>query len=155
MPDGGADVLADLWVALAESQREHGSHILPDPNRPRIRQAISHHLVQDRVLVAREGDAILGFVMFTIENPTFEQDVSKGLIENIYVVPERRSEGIGAALLAAAEEALADVGVDVVALEVMGDNESARRFYGAAGYTERRVSLEKSLGTDTPSRGDE
>jgi len=154
-PAAAAEDLADLWVDLAESQRAHDSHILPADNRPRIRQSIAEHLVQDRVLVAREDETILGFVMFTIERAAFKQDVLRGIVENLYVRPERRSEGIGSALLAAAEDALTEQGVDVIALEVMARNEGARRFYRRAGYEPRRVELEKPVRTDTTSRGDE
>ena len=153
-PAASPEDLADLWVALAESQRAHDSHILPADNRPRIRQSIAEHLVQDRVVVAREDGSILGFVMFTIERAAFKQDVLRGIVENLYVLPERRSEGIGTALLEAAETALAEQGVDTIALEVMAGNEGARRFYRRAGYEARRVELEKSVGTDTTSRGD-
>ncbi|MEF8774979.1 MAG: GNAT family N-acetyltransferase [Haloarculaceae archaeon] len=154
-PDASPDELAGLWVDLAESQRGHDSHIQPAANRPRIRQAIAEHLVQDRVLVAREDGEVLGFVMYTIERPAYNQDVHRGVVENLYVRPERRSEGIGSALLEAAEDALADQGLDAITLEVMARNDGARRFYRRAGYEVRRVQLEKSLGTDTTSRGDE
>jgi len=154
-PAASPDDLADLWVDLAESQRAHDSHILPADNRPRIRQSIAEHLVQDRVLVAREDETTLGFVMFTVERAAFKQDVLRGIVENLYVRPERRSEGIGSALLGAAEDALTAQGVDAIALEVMARNEGARRFYRRAGYETRRVELEKPVGTDTTSRGDE
>lgn len=154
-PDASPDELAALWVDLAESQRDFDSHILPADNRPRIRQSIAEHLVQDRVLVARENGEILGFVMFTFERPAYKQDLFRGVIENLYVRPERRSEGIGSALLEAAEDALTDQGLDAITLEVMAQNDGARRFYRRAGYEIRRVELEKPLGTDTTSRGDE
>ena len=154
-PAASPDDLADLWVDLAESQRAHDSHILPADNRPRIRQSIAEHLVQDRVFVARDQGTTLGFVMFTIERAAFKQDVLRGIVENLYVRPERRSEGIGSALLSAAEESLTEQGVDAIALEVMARNEAARQFYQRAGYEARRMELEKPIGTDTTSRADE
>lgn len=149
------DEIAALWVELAESQRTYGSNVLPAANRTRIRQAIAHRTVEDGVLVAREDATVLGFVMFCLEETQFEQDVTRGLVENLYVVPGRRSEGIGRRLLAAAEAALADRGADVVALEAMALNRRARQFYRALGYEERRIEFEKPLGSDTPSKGDE
>lgn len=148
-----ADELADLWVALARGQRAHGSHLLSAENRARIREAIGRHIVTGGLLVARDGDDIVGFVMFSPETNEYEQDVTRGVIHNIYVRETHRGAGVGADLLAAAEDALRERGTDAVTLEVMADNEDARRFYRSRGYTPHRVEMEKPLdGTesDTP-----
>lgn len=145
--------LADLWISLADSQREYGSHILSSENRTAIRESIARHVVSDTLLVARDGD-IVGFVMFTVDTGTFEHAETRGIIENLYVVEDRRNEGIGSALLARAEEALSERDVDAVALEVMADNERARNFYRRHGYTPHRIELQKQLESDTPSKDD-
>ena len=148
------DRLADLWVELAAGQRDHGSHIRAGDNRTRVRENIARHVVSDTALVARE-DGVVGFVTFEREGGSYEQDRVRGVVTNLYVRPERRDEGLGAALLAAAEDRLRESGVDAVALEVMADNEAARRFYRRAGYTPHRVELEKPVESDTHSKGDE
>jgi ribosomal protein S18 acetylase RimI-like enzyme len=154
-PAGTRDVerLTDLWVTLAAGQRTHGSHLLSSANRTAIRESISRHVVGDAVLVARDGD-VVGFVMFTVENGTFEQDCLRGVVENLFVVSDRRGEGIGSALLEAAEERLHERGVDAVSLEVMAGNERARSFYRRQGYDHHRVELEKRPESDTHSKGD-
>lgn len=144
-----ADPIADQWIDLASDQREHGSHILPGPNRDAVREAVLRRLVADELLVARENGDRLGFVMFGVETGKYDQDVTRGVVQNLYVVPEARGEGVGSDLLAAAERALADSGVDHVALEVMADNEDARRFYRRHGYAPHRVELEKRVESDT------
>jgi ribosomal protein S18 acetylase RimI-like enzyme len=153
-PTDSVDDVADLWVDLAADQRQHGSHLAAEANRSRIREAIVRHVVTDSVLVAVDGD-LQGFVMFTVEQPTYEQTVTRGLIENLFVRPAARDEGVGSSLLAAAEQRLADRGVDVIALEVMAANDAARRFYERRGYDSYRVELEKPSESDTPSKGDE
>lgn len=149
------DDIVERWVDLATDQRAHGSHVLPAANRSTIRDAVSRHLVSDSLLVARVDDEIEGFVMFSIESGTYDQDVTRGLVENLFVVPDHRDAGVGAELLAAAEAALADRGADVVALEVLAGNEEARRFYREQGYDPHRVEMEKAVESDTHSRGDE
>ncbi|MFB6308152.1 MAG: GNAT family N-acetyltransferase [Haloarculaceae archaeon] len=144
-----AEQIADQWVALAEGQRGYGSHLLAEPNRDAIRVSIVRHVVSDELLVAREDNELLGFVMFTVESGKYEQDVTRGLIENLYVVPRRRNEGIGSELLEAAETELAEAGAETIALEVVADNEEARRFYRRHGYDPHRVELERSLESDT------
>lgn len=140
-----ADSVVDLWIDLAAGQRDHGSHIHAESNRTPIREAILRHIAGDRLLVAR-SDGILGFVMFSVEQGSYEQDLRRGLIENLYVRPEARGEGVGSALLSRAESHLAERGVDAVSLDVLADNERARRFYRAHGYDPHRVEFEKPVG---------
>lgn len=149
-----ADDLADLWVELAEEQRDHGSHLHAEANREGIRDAMVRHAVVGGLLIARRDDEVVGFVMFEPEGGVYEQDCQRGLVRNLYVVPEYRGEGVGSALLAAAEETLVEQGVEAVALEAMADNDRARTFYRDHGYEPHRVELEKSVGSDRPSNED-
>ncbi|MFC6724129.1 GNAT family N-acetyltransferase [Halobium palmae] len=139
-----ADALVDLWVELAEGQRAHGSHLLAAPNRASIREAVLQHVVTGGLFVARDP-TIVGFVMFGPEVDGYEQDVTRGIVRNLFVAPERRGEGVGTALLDAAESSLRELGVDVVSLDVIAANEAARRFYRRHGYRPQRVELEKRV----------
>ncbi|WP_411966781.1 GNAT family N-acetyltransferase [Haloferax sp. YSSS75] len=161
------DVLSDLWVELARGQRAFGSHLHADENRAMVRASMARHVTFDGILVARaettstpDGaspdapDDVLGFVMFEVEMGTYEQDVTRGTVSNLFVRPDRRGEGVGSRLLEAAEDKLRDVGADVVSLDVMAANESARRFYRRHGYRPHRIELEKSMQNDTHSKED-
>lgn len=142
------DTLVDLWVALADGQRSFGSHLHADANRDPIRETLSRRIVAGGCLVARDSETI-GFVTFYPESETYDRDCSRGVIENLYVVPAYRGEGIGTSLLRAAESSLADAGVEVVSLEVLADNERAREFYGQRGYDLHRIELERSVERET------
>lgn len=144
------DTLVDLWVDLAAGQRQHNSHLQAEGNRDRIRETLARQIALSEVRVARQNGRIVGFVSYTIEGSTFARSATKGLIQNIYVVPELRGIGVGSQLLTAAEETLDESGADVVALEVMAANAAARRFYKRHGYDPHRVTLEKSVESDTP-----
>lgn len=89
---------------------------------------------------------LVGFVMFGLEAGTYVQDVSRGVVRNLYVRPAYRGDGIGAALLATAETALEETGADVATLEAMAANDRARSFYEEHGYTPHRIKVEKPLG---------
>jgi ribosomal protein S18 acetylase RimI-like enzyme len=52
-PVEAAESLATWWVALADEQRAHGSHLLGEPNRQLIQEAVARHIVTDGLLVAR------------------------------------------------------------------------------------------------------
>jgi ribosomal protein S18 acetylase RimI-like enzyme len=66
-------------------------------------------------------------------------------------VPDRRGEGIGTELFETVERDLAATGHDAVALEVIAENEAARRLYDRLGYEQHRIELSKSL---APSESD-
>ena len=140
--------VTDMWVDLAAGQRDYGSHLLADGNRTRIRESVVRHIVTDSLLVAREDGALVGFVMFSVESGSFDQDVRRGVVENLFVAESHRRETVGQTLLDAAEARLADRGVAVVGLEVMAANQDARAFYRANGYELHRVELEKPIDTD-------
>jgi ribosomal protein S18 acetylase RimI-like enzyme len=149
-----SEVLATLWVDLADDQRGYGSHLLSEKNRQQIRETIVRHIVSNTLFVARD-DGIVGFVMFTMETAGYRQDRTRGIIENIYIDPEYRDHGLGTRLLNTAESELVERGADTIALEVLADNEAARRFYRRHGYDPHRVELEKPVESDTHSKGDE
>lgn len=150
-----ADAVADLWVELATDQREYGSHLLAAENFEAIRDVFARHAVAGELLLARDEDAdddrgeMVGFVTFGIDSARFSEDVTRGVVENLFVIPERRGEGIGSDLLTAAERRLVASGADVLSLEAMADNEAAVRFYRRHGYSPHRVELEKSVESDT------
>ena len=142
------EAIVDLWVRLAADQQAYGSHLLADENRAPIRETISRHVISDGLLVARES-TLIGFVMFREEVGQFKRTVTRGIIENIYVIPDRRGEGIGSELLNAAEVALVAGGAEVIVLEVLADNEDAQRFYREHGYEPHRMEFARELnGTD-------
>ncbi len=141
--------IAEMWVALAVGQREFGSHLHAEENRTQIHDAITRHIVTGGLFVARADDSeLVGFVMFGPETDGYAQDVSRGAIQNVYVEPRFRNDGVGTALMDAAESALADAGAEVVRLEAMAGNEAARRLYEKRGYRVHRVELEKRVEND-------
>jgi ribosomal protein S18 acetylase RimI-like enzyme len=144
-----ADVVADLWVELARDQRTYDSYLLAGPNRQTIRESIVQRIVAEDLLVAERAGPVVGFVMFTVERGRYEQDGTTGVVENLYVDPDTRREGIGTDLLAAAERRLDEAGATRITLEAMADNDAARAFYAEHGYTPHRVELAKSTESDT------
>jgi ribosomal protein S18 acetylase RimI-like enzyme len=149
------DDVTDLWVALAEDQRRHGSTLLAEANRAAVREWVARSVVTGELLVARDGDGgAIGFVGFSLDREGYERERLRGTVSNLFVVPERRGEGIGSDLLDAAERALAASGADAVALEALADNDRARAFYADRGYDLHRVELTKSLSESTGEGAD-
>lgn len=156
-----ATKLASQWVHLAQEQRAFGSHLETTANRARIEEMLARYAARDQVLVARtrtqvpqavsltrdtgdhDVDSVVGFVMFRPRESPYELDCARGLIENLFVVPDCRDNDIGSKLLESAEERLYERGSSVITLGAMADNEAARRFYRRHGYEPHRVEFEK------------
>jgi len=146
------DAVTDLWVALAAGQRRYGATLLAEANRSAVRSWVARAAVTEELLVARDGEELVGFVGFELDRNGYERDRTRGTVSNLFVVPGRRGEGIGTELLDAAEEALREAGADAVALEALAANGRAREFYADRGYEPHRVELTKSLAeSDTHS----
>ena len=93
----------------------------------------------DLMLVALEGNLVVGSVMAGY-------DGHRGWISRIAVLRSHRKNGIGQALIAAAEERLATLGCVKVNLQVVESNSAVVAFYERAGYqVERRISMSKLL----------
>ncbi|MFC5972878.1 GNAT family N-acetyltransferase [Halomarina salina] len=146
-----ADAIADAWVALAADQQSYDSYLLSEENRATARESVCRSIVTGGMLVARtEADDIAGFVQFSVESGAYETSVRKGLVENLFVAPDQRDRGVGSELLEAAESALVADGAETVVLDVMADNEAARRFYRRHGYDQHRITMLKDVETDIP-----
>ena len=142
------DVVTDQWVELVDGQRRYGTHLLGTENRPAARSIIEQYVHADGLALARTDDRdrdIVGFVMYHIERGMYEQDVVRGIVENVYVRPPYRNEGAGSQLLEYAESALAAEGAAVVALSVLAENDGARDLYRDRGYRPHRLTMERPL----------
>lgn len=127
------DAIHDLW-------RRAGLHV-----RPSGRDSAAHITAEvdagtATLLGIRGADGLIGVVLAT-------HDGRKGWINRLAVDPDQRRRGLGSALIAAAEEALAAAGIELVAALVEGDNRSSRAMFEAAGYaTGDIVYFRKPLG---------
>ncbi|MDB2264520.1 GNAT family N-acetyltransferase [Halorubrum ezzemoulense] len=149
------DPVTDMWVTLAAGQREYGATLRGEANRATVREWVAQSVVTGDLLVARDPEAAaeadagdpdpVGFVGFSLERGDYDRDAVRGTVSNLFVRPDRRGEGVGAALLDAAERALVEAGAERVALEALADNDRARAFYADRGYGLHRVELTKSL----------
>jgi ribosomal protein S18 acetylase RimI-like enzyme len=139
------DALVEAWLALVESQRGFGSHIESESNRAVARQLLAEYVDAEMVAVARDESGLAGFVMFYEETGTYEQSVRRGVVENVYVRPAARGDGIGTALLDYAEAALAERGVEVVSIAAMAENDRAIELYEQRGYSPHRIVFERPL----------
>ena len=87
-----------------------------------------------------EGGGIAGFLSGELRegSPAFSPK-TWAAVEDIYVVPEHRSRGLGRALVDACQEWARDKGADGISLHVAAANGRARKFYYTLGFREVSV----------------
>ena len=99
-------------------------------------------LEQSYVLLIAESalEGPLGFILLLDRLPDEVTGVPQGFVAYMAVEPSARRHGVGARLLAAAEDVARQNGVAHLALMVTEENEAARELYAQAGFaTERRL----------------
>lgn len=93
------------------------------------------------VLLSRSDAAITGYTMLIHGVPEDDDDVQRAVpqrpaieLSKIYVLPEHHGAGTASALLGAAMEHAAQLGVSCVWLGVNQENQRAQRFYAKHGF---------------------
>lgn len=89
-------------------------------------------------------DRIGGFLWVVICQNSWTRD-RYGYVNNIYVSPALRHQGLARALLAQSDTWFRAKGVHRVRLTVTATNETARRLYEQAGFTLTRYEMDKEL----------
>lgn len=100
-----------------------------------------------------EGEAGLVGYLLAVLVLSVEHGGIMAEIDEFFVLPEARSHGLGARLLAAAETALAERGCVRLQLQLAVGNTAGRAFYERRGYRGRdgyRL-LDKALGASRPA----
>jgi GNAT superfamily N-acetyltransferase len=72
-------------------------------------------------------------------------DGAVALLDEMYVVPERRGEGIGSAVLEQMLKVAIDIGVDLVEINVDEIDVDAQRFYRRHGFSGNEAPAERAF----------
>ena len=121
-----AGVLAGL---LTDFNREFNAAV-PDSLVTRFERILTESAV---IAVLAEISEAVGFALITLR-PTPYYDGPLAQLDELYVVPELRGDGIGTELLAKAFAALGVRGVHEMHINVDEVDEGARRFYERHGF---------------------
>jgi ribosomal protein S18 acetylase RimI-like enzyme len=128
---------ADVPALVALMTAFYAEADFPLPAGPAA--AAFHTLLADPrlggVWLAEEGGEAVGHVVLTICF-SMEYGGLRGFIDDLYVRPEMRGRGAGAALLAAARAGAIDRSVRALHVEVGPENDVALRLYARAGYAD-------------------
>ena len=116
----------------------------PTPGVGVLTGRLQRLLVQGDVVAVLAGSPVVGLAVLTLRSNVW-YDGPVGLLDELYVVPERRGRGTGSALLEAAEQVVRGRGGEVLEINVDGDDAGARRFYERHGYRNSEPGSDEQL----------
>lgn len=130
LPAGAGAV--DRLLALAEAFHRDGGHPLRDPQREAIRRLVAERALGRAWILASGGDD-LGYATCA-----FALSVDVGgraaILDDLYVIPGARGQGLGRLLMTEVETDLASLGVRTIGLMTDGADRRASRFYAGLGF---------------------
>lgn len=134
----------DILVPLFDGYRQfYGQPSDPERARSFLAARFNHH--ESVIVLARdENGAGLGFTQLY---PQFSsvRTVRTYLLNDLYVVPAARRQGVAAALLKVAAELAAALGAASLSLSTALDNAAAQALYESLGWQRDRQFCEYSL----------
>ncbi len=99
------------------------------------------------VFVARQDTSIVGFITghFCELVSSVSKPVPMGSIDELYVVPSHRQQGVASQMYKRLESTFIDYGVEQVFVEVWAFNQNAHHFYEEVGFKPHISWLRKSV----------
>lgn len=135
MVDYRMATIADLTLLLKLVKEFHEGEQLPFDAQADGRVLENLLLKQSlgQVWLIQSGDEAVGYIVLTL-GYSIEYRGQDAFIDEFYLRPAYRRQGIGTMTLAFAEEACRTLGVQALHLEVDFDNADAQRLYHKVGY---------------------
>ena len=116
----------------------------PTPGTDVLTTRLVPLLAGDAMIALLTGDPAVAFALLTLR-PSVWYDGPVSVLDELYVAPQMRGQGLGTALLAAAEAVVRQRGGELLEINVDGDDTDARRFYERHGYSNSEPGEEQPL----------
>ncbi len=102
------------------------------------------------VFMAVDGENVVGHIAVRLDPQTSEDLVflvpaKQAFVDDLYVIEEYRSKGVGALLLKRAEEHFKELGCTLMWLNAYAHNPRSLEFYDREGYSRQFVQYKKLL----------
>ena len=134
---------ARLWTSSVEEHARYDHVYSAAPDAEKVMRRFLADLSSSShssLFIAESGGEIIGFLSGELRegSPAFSSK-TWAAVEDVYVVPELRSHGIGRDLFEAFQEWAHQKGATGVSLQVAAGNRRARGFYERLGFREVSV----------------
>jgi GNAT superfamily N-acetyltransferase len=104
------------------------------PGVPALTERLGELLAKDAIIVLLAGNPPAGFALFRLR-PSLWAKAADAYLEELYVVPKHRRQGIGRALLEASINAAREAGANHFELTTGETDKEARALYESRGFT--------------------
>ena len=135
---------ADVGVVARMLDDFNCEYATPTPGADVLAARLRRLLPPGDVVALLVDDPPAGLALLTLR-PNVWYDGPVGLLDELYVVPDRRSQGLGTSLLFMAEQVVQERGGALLEINVDGDDLDARRFYERHGYRNTEAGSEEQL----------
>jgi GNAT superfamily N-acetyltransferase len=106
----------------------------PSPGPGVLARRLLHLIAGGDTLALLAGEPAVGFALLTLRSNVW-YDGPVALLDELYVVPPMRNRGIGTAILDASCALVRSRGVELMEINVDGEDRDARRFYERHGFS--------------------
>ncbi len=127
------DDAADIGRLLDQFNREYDD---PTPGAVAVAERCAELIAREEITVLLVGDGPDGLAVVRFR-PSLWSDQDEAYLEELYVIPQRRGEGLGRALLGEVIELSREREVSYIALGTSTDDTAAIGLYESAGFTNR------------------
>lgn len=145
---GEPSALEPLWLALFDHHVATGAAGMATREREGSWQQRRGHYLDTvngspkaSLWIASAESGPVGYALSFVDSI---DNVPVEVLETLSLLPETRGRGVGTELVARVEAAAKSRGLDRVAIDVMGGNHDAMRFYLRAGYAPHSVTWMRS-----------
>ena len=151
--DSDRQALISLHRSLYQGHRDE---VVAEQDRPLIEYRDYDRLLSDdlqallkdpstHVLLAESEGVAVGYITGRVTAEPRRVLPRRGVVEDWYVAPDSRGNGLGASLLRELEARFAAAGCDVIESATWATNEGARRAHDALGFREIRIMYRKRI----------
>jgi ribosomal protein S18 acetylase RimI-like enzyme len=106
------------------------------PGPAKLAERVRRLMAEDEITVLLAGDGPDGLAALRFR-PAIWTEALECYLAELYVVPERRGQGLGRALMEAAMELAREAGADLMDLNTAEDDVAARALYESLGFSRR------------------
>ena len=130
---------AESEVVASLLDRFNREYATPTPGVGVLTRRLQRLLAQRDTLALLAGEPPVAVALLTLRSNVW-YDGPVALLDELYVIPPKRRLGIGTAVLRAVEATCRERGVQLIEINVDGEDADARRFYERHGYVNRDPS---------------
>jgi ribosomal protein S18 acetylase RimI-like enzyme len=96
------------------------------------------------LLVAAEGQKVVGMLRAELRERLFYEPHEEGFITDFYILPEYRRKALGEEMIQRASAELKKMGAQIIVADVPSRNEIANKFYAKRGFRSLTSSFGKN-----------